>query len=42
MTRGELLKQLYDATLIGNKPEVLKLTNADLAMELGPDALARA
>ncbi len=39
MTRDELLTQLYDATLVGNKPEVLKLTNEGLAMDLGPEAL---
>ncbi len=39
MNRDELLKQLYDATLIGNKPRVLELTNAGLAMDTGPEAL---
>ena len=39
MTRDELLKQLYDATLIGNGPEVLELTDAGLMMGLGPEVL---
>jgi Predicted cobalamin binding protein len=34
MTTEELLGQLYDETLTGNKPAVLELTNAGLA--LGP------
>ena len=39
MTREELLKDLYDKTLTGNAPAVLELTNAGLAMGLGPEAL---
>ncbi|MGE5137370.1 MAG: corrinoid protein [Gemmatimonadota bacterium] len=39
MTPDELLKQLYDATLVGNKPTVLELTNAGLGMALGPETL---
>jgi methylmalonyl-CoA mutase cobalamin-binding domain/chain len=39
VTRDELLTQLYDATLVGNRPEVLKLTNEGLGMDLGPEAL---
>ena len=39
MTREELLAQLYDQTLVGNKPAVLELTNQGLAMDLGPDTL---
>src|ERR1039457_1044209 len=35
----ELLSQLYDYTLAGNKPAVLELTNAGLAMGLGPETL---
>ena len=34
-----LLGQLYDQTLVGNKPAVLELTNAGLAMGLGPETL---
>ena len=34
-----LLSQLYDQTLVGNKPAVLELTNAGLAMGLGPETL---
>jgi methylmalonyl-CoA mutase cobalamin-binding domain/chain len=39
VTRDELLTNLYDATLVGNKPVVLELTNAGLAMKLGPEVL---
>jgi methylmalonyl-CoA mutase cobalamin-binding domain/chain len=39
LSRDELLKDLYDKTLVGNAPEVLDLTNAGLAMGLGPETL---
>ena len=39
MTTEELLKQLYDATLVGNAPEVLSLTDQGLAKGLGPEVL---
>jgi methylmalonyl-CoA mutase cobalamin-binding domain/chain len=39
MTREELLAGLYDKTLTGNRPEVLDLTNAGLAMGIGPEDL---
>jgi methylmalonyl-CoA mutase cobalamin-binding domain/chain len=39
MTRDELLKQLYDDTLVGNAPAVLELTRAGLDMGLGPEEL---
>src|SRR5208283_491952 len=39
MTTEELLGQLYDQTLVGNKPAVLELTNAGLAQGLGPEML---
>jgi methylmalonyl-CoA mutase cobalamin-binding domain/chain len=39
VTQEELLKQLYDLTLVGNAPAVLELTNAGLAMGLGPETL---
>jgi methylmalonyl-CoA mutase cobalamin-binding domain/chain len=39
VTRDELLKDLYDKTLTGNGPAVLELTNAGLAMGLGPEVL---
>ena len=39
MTPDELLKQLYDDTLVGNRPTVLELTNAGLRMGLGPETL---
>ena len=39
MTTEELLGQLYDETLTGNKPAVLELTNQGLALGLGPEML---
>jgi methylmalonyl-CoA mutase cobalamin-binding domain/chain len=39
VTQDELLKQLYDLTLVGNAPEVLRLTNEGLGMGLGPETL---
>jgi 5-methyltetrahydrofolate--homocysteine methyltransferase len=39
VTQDELLKQLYDFTLVGNAPEVLSLTNAGIEMGLGPEML---
>jgi methylmalonyl-CoA mutase cobalamin-binding domain/chain len=39
MTNEELLGQLYEDTLVGNKPSVLELTNAGLAQGLGPETL---
>ncbi len=39
MTRDELLKQLYDDTLVGNGPAVLELTHSGLDMGLGPEEL---
>ena len=39
MNREELLKQLYDDTLVGNAPSVLELTEQGLAMDVGPDEL---
>jgi len=39
MNREELLKQLYDDTLVGNAPSVLELTRQGLAMDVGPDEL---
>jgi methylmalonyl-CoA mutase cobalamin-binding domain/chain len=39
MNRDELLKQLYDFTLVGNAPEVLQLTNVGLEMGLAPETL---
>ena len=38
MTKDELLKQMYDSTLVGNAPEVVELTNSGLAMGLNEDA----
>ena len=39
MTREELLSQLYDDTLVGNKPSVLELTNQGLALGIRPEEL---
>ena len=39
MTTEELLSELYDQTLVGNKPAVLELTNSGLALGLGPETL---
>ncbi len=39
MTPDELLKQLYDDTLVGNGPAVLELTNTGLGLGLGPETL---
>ena len=39
MTTEELLRQLYDSTLVGNGPVVLELTNAGLAAGEGPETL---
>jgi 5-methyltetrahydrofolate--homocysteine methyltransferase len=39
MTNEELLRQLYDETLVGNRPAVLELTNTGLATGLGPETL---
>ncbi len=39
MTKDELLRQLYDLTLVGNAPAVLELTKSGLEMGLGPETL---
>ena len=39
MTTDELLRQLYDFTLVGNAPEVLDLTRQGLELGLGPETL---
>jgi methylmalonyl-CoA mutase cobalamin-binding domain/chain len=39
VTTDELLRQLYDRTLVGNGPEVLDLTRQGLATGLGPETL---
>ena len=39
MNKDELLKQMYDDTLVGNAPAVLELTNAGLEMGLNPETL---
>ena len=41
MTQEELLRQLYDFTLVGDAPRVLELTNAGLEMGLGPETSIR-
>ena len=39
MTPDDLLRQLYDFTLVGNGPEVLSLTHQGLELGLGPETL---
>ena len=39
MTPDELLRQLYDDTLVGNGPSVLELTQTGLGLGLGPETL---
>jgi methylmalonyl-CoA mutase cobalamin-binding domain/chain len=39
MTRDEILKGLYDQTLVGNAPAVLELTHTGLAAGVTPDAM---
>ena len=39
MNQEELLKEMYESTLMGNAPAVLELTNAGLAMGLSPETL---
>ncbi len=39
MTPDDLLRQLYDFTLVGNAPEVLDLTHKGLELGLGPEKL---
>jgi methylmalonyl-CoA mutase cobalamin-binding domain/chain len=39
MTHEEILKALYDETLLGNAPAVLELTNEGLAAGLGPESI---
>jgi 5-methyltetrahydrofolate--homocysteine methyltransferase len=39
MTPQDILKALYDETLVGNAPRVLELTAAGLELGMGPDAL---
>jgi methylmalonyl-CoA mutase cobalamin-binding domain/chain len=39
MTGEEILKALYDETLVGNRPRVLELTEEGLATGLGPESI---
>jgi 5-methyltetrahydrofolate--homocysteine methyltransferase len=39
VTPDDLLRQLYDFTLVGNGPEVLSLTHQGLELGLGPETL---
>ena len=39
MTPEEILKGLYDETLVGNAPEVLRLTELGLADGMGPETI---
>jgi len=40
VNQEELLKEMYESTLMGNAPAVLELTNAGLAMGLSPEDVA--
>jgi methylmalonyl-CoA mutase cobalamin-binding domain/chain len=39
MNHDELIKALYDQTLMGNAPAVLELTNTAIASGMGPDTI---
>ena len=39
MDHSEILRGLYDETLVGNKPRVLELTNEGLASGLSPESM---
>ncbi len=39
MNHDELIKALYDETLLGNAPAVLELTNTAIASGMGPDTI---
>ena len=39
LTPDALLQQMYDETLLGNAPEVLRLTNQALEMSMEPQTL---
>ncbi|MDP1711064.1 MAG: corrinoid protein [Candidatus Nanopelagicaceae bacterium] len=39
MNNEEIIKALYDQTLMGNAPAVLELTNQALGMGIGPDSI---
>ena len=39
MTHEEILKQMYDETLVGNAPAVLELTNAGLQAGMDPETM---
>jgi len=39
MTDEEILKALYDETLVGNRPRVLELTEAGLAAGMSPESM---
>ena len=39
MNHDELIKALYDETLLGNAPAVLELTNTAIAAGMGPDTI---
>jgi methylmalonyl-CoA mutase cobalamin-binding domain/chain len=39
MTHDEIIKALFDETMVGNAPAVLELTNKALAEGMGPDAI---
>jgi 5-methyltetrahydrofolate--homocysteine methyltransferase len=39
MTPDDILQQLYDQTLVGNKPDVVELTNQGLALGMEPETM---
>ena len=39
MTPDDILKGLYDETMVGNGPAVIELTNQGLEMGMGPDQI---
>ena len=39
MTNDEILKALYDETLVGNAPRVLELTNEGIGQGMTPDSI---
>ncbi|MDQ3628029.1 MAG: corrinoid protein [Actinomycetota bacterium] len=39
MTPDDILRELYDKTLVGDAPAVLELTEAGLALDMGPETL---
>ena len=40
MTNEEILQQIYDETLVGNKPAVVELTARGIEAEIPPNTLS--